>query len=167
MYKDKAPQSSTRGDPWSKTQKPSRLPDQTLFEAMSCYATLTSLTPPYLTSCIPPWHDTTLAERLLLPLTPHWSPVIQGAWWTFFRWFRLTFLCSINLLAKQLGRHQCHYTYRHDIRFRIPTSIHVTLIGWPVPPRSKPIKRPHSGISHHQFGIQVRLRYRLVPLLKP
>ena len=58
--------------------------------------------------------------------------------------------------------HQPHHSYRHDIRFWIPITLQVHLqLHLPVPN----YRHRHNPISHHQFGIYARLRwkYYLVP----
>ena len=111
-------------------------------------------------SHFPAWFDATRCERLLFPLTPLWLPLMEGAWWTFFRWFQAQ-LTSLSLPQVHLPVPR---SYLSDVRFWFPTSLDVTLTGWSTLPWSRLRKRPRSNINHHQFGIHVRLRCRRVPL---
>ena len=120
------------------------------------------------TSSLPSWSDATLLEHLLLCLTPHWLQLMEGAWWTFFRWFD-TGLLLLLLLSKllpffiltSLSRIRPPSSYYLDVRFWMPVSLEVTFPGhvysWNLPDR--PIHH-YSSINHHQFGIRVRARSR-------
>ncbi len=43
-----------------------------------------------ITPSIPLWPQATLPERLLIPATSLWLPLLKGGWWTFFRWIYAT-----------------------------------------------------------------------------
>ena len=85
------------------------------------------------TSSIPSWYDAMLLECSLLCLTPHWLQLMEGAWWTFFRWFDtvlfppkllpifiLTFLSSIRPPS----------SHHLDTRFWMPVYLEVTFPGY-------------------------------------
>ena len=128
------------------------------------YQLLQSFLYPYF-DFIPTWDCATPIERYLFATTPHLAFLLmQGAWWTFFRWFQASFFylylkfCTFSAPSPQ--------AYQLDVRMWIPVSlfIGITLNGWTTTwPRARH-KRPSSGINHHQFGIRVRLRYRLCHL---
>ena len=102
-------------------------------------------------SHFPAWFDATRCEPLLFPLTPLWLTLMEGAWWTFFRWFH-TQLTSLSPPQVHLPVPR---SYLSDVRFWFPTSLDVTQTGWSTLPWSRLQKRPRSNINHHQFGIHV------------
>jgi hypothetical protein len=92
--------------------------------------------------------------------------LMEGAWWTFFRWFRklwITILFQTRSLLSTVRFHclkHLHQSYRRDIRFWIPMfSLDVQLVGPNLsPPRTQ--SRARSRLYDHHYGIWLRLRWR-------
>ena len=92
--------------------------------------------------------------------------LMEGAWWTFFRWFRnlwITILFRTRSFLSAVRFHclkHLHQSYRRDIRFWIPMfSLDVQLVGPNLPPpRIK--TRPWRRLDNHHYGIWLRLRWR-------
>ena len=118
------------------------------------------------TSSIPSWSDALLLERSLLCLAPHWLQLMEGAWWTFFRWFDTGLLLLLTLpkllpffILTFLYITRPPSSYYLDVRFWMPVSLEVTFPGyiysWNLQDQ---LKLHYSCINHHQYGIRVRAR---------
>ena len=86
--------------------------------------------------------------------------LMKGDWWTFFKWFKLCAALSLYRLSICRPRHQL---FHHDIQFRFPTSLTVTLFGPSILPHA--CHRQHfNPICHHQLSICLRIRYHTLTL---
>jgi hypothetical protein len=105
------------------------------------------------------WHAATWIYLLTTwCVTSRAIHVMEGDWWTYFRWFSvaiwLTFFQSLFDLQHSL---KPHHNHSRDVRFWLPISLQVTLYG----PASMQRRRSRSRIQHSQYGIRVRLSWRL------
>jgi len=120
---------------------------------------------------IPTWHCllfhwtqsfSTWTHRVHLGLSlPVLFRLIEGGWYTFFRWFKTFYagiLLVIILSSFRIQAHVRQYQPRHDVRYWIPYRFVLSLeIGGLALFNSRHL----SPIRHHQYGIRMRLRYRL------
>ena len=118
----------------------------------------------------PPWSDAPLISLLsgwlTLPLLV--ECLLEGAWYTYFCWFKRP-IVTLFLLYFFYPIPFFQQPFPKDIRLWIPSisiTLDVTLFGRDVLPNRR--KRHRSTFGHHQFGIRLRLRYRLIPVrLRP
>ena len=97
--------------------------------------------------------------------------VLEGAWWTYFPWFKSLLAYRLHQWTSLLAAHQEHHLYRRDVRFHFHASLSVTLTGYNTT-LFRTTWRPRTSTPHHrQFSLQVRLRLRLrrerEPVYKP
>ena len=85
----------------------------------------------YLCAPLPIWSRTTYLDCLHLTLAVlplFW--LTEGAWWTYFRWFRLLPRLP-SLILTAYGPY--HQPDRWDVRFYLPITLDVRLTGWNLP----------------------------------
>ena len=88
------------------------------------------------------------------------SWVLEGAWWTFFLWFKSFIALVLYYWTELLAAHREQYLFRRDVRFTFRASLSVKLTGFnTILPRSRWNSRS-SIYCYNQFSIRVRLRLR-------
>ena len=97
-----------------------------------------------------PWSDNILF--VLFTYLVKW--LVEGAWWTFFRWLCTSFAALTLLLTS----HKRHQRFRRDVRFCMHLSLEVSLTGFNTTLFRTTWHRHHSLPHHHQFALHVRLR---------
>ena len=117
----------------------------------------------------PPWPDATWIDCALdwLCLPYLLVCLLEGAWYVYFHWFKFWF----QLLPVYLFYHYMtagsylHQAFSKDVRLRMPSlsiMCDVTLFGRHALPQYT--TRRTSSLRHHQFGIRLRMRYKLIPV---
>ena len=83
--------------------------------------------------------------------------LMEGAWWTFFRWLQ----SSVCLGLLHLASIKEHQLFQCDVRFRFRASLNVTLTGFNTTLFRTAWSKRTSVPHHHQFHLSVRLRARI------
>lgn len=81
--------------------------------------------------------------------------LLEGDWWTYFKWFIISACLQLGLLLAPLLQPQ-QTSFRYDVRFCISIFLHVTLYG----PTFPMLRRSRSRFPYKQYSIRVRLRSR-------
>ena len=116
---------------------------------------------PHPTSIIIPWYE--ILHHSVFTYECSW--LMEGAWWTFFRWLKLTFgsISTIAqlLIARTLTTPEAMHQLRTDVRFWMPDGLDLevklngrTVIGF------MDSNHPKPKCQHHQYGIWLRLRFK-------
>ena len=118
----------------------------------------------FFTEFYTPWSTATwfkiMVNWLSVPLL--FECLLEGGWYAYFKWFKQPLAWIFYHFAT--SRVIPHQSFVRDVRFWLPTmsiTLDVTLGGRNVMPYAR---RTRSSFCHHQYGIRLRLRYRLVPI---
>ena len=86
--------------------------------------------------------------------------VLEGAWWTFFRWLKSLTALGLYHWITLLAAHREQYLFRRDVRFTFKAPLSVILTGHNTVLFCTTWHKRSSAPHHHQFLVHVRLRLR-------